>query len=540
MLIFRGGGLAALLLALAGLTAVVPAARAQQPAGGITVDAEVTLTDQGLLTVHEKVQVPPGDRFRLALPLRVALSGGGERRFAVSGISTSGTAAAQVTGDLFTLTAEPGSAEFDYTVRGTVSDATGTQIFRWSGVLNTDVASITATVISPSYRMGIASCTIGPPGQPQSCADVRVEPDGTLHLHKENLHKGDAIDLTLQVPPGTVPANADYGDESRPFAITAPVLAAFGVLLAALLAFGGYLMWVRRQDAAALTGRDVLDPVRRDGDGAEFVSPDGVLPGQAGVLMSGGADAADLAATVVDLAVRRYLWIAPVSESDWRIDRVNAADDQLRPYEKRLYSTLLPEATESVSLSGLREPGRVDRAAIRSALRADVHERGILVDHTRRGPVFWLGALLAIAGIGTTVALAVAGGHALVGIAIALGGLAVALLPRLLPPRTAVGRELAGRVRALERGMDALTSEQVPAGARALVFSRALPYAIAGGRADNWIRSFRDADLVADREAGLYWFGGFDNEHTLQRFAGHFPYFITALEGMFATDGARR
>jgi hypothetical protein len=542
MLIFRGGALVALLLVLAGLPAAAPGARAQQPADGVAINADVELTDDGLLKVDEKVQVPPGGRFHMVLPLRVATADGGERRFRVSDISATGAGTAKVDGDIFAADAQPGDSEFKYTVRGSVSNATGTQVFRWSGVLNTDVAAITASVISPSYRMGIASCKIGPPGQAQDCADVRVEPDGTLRLYKADLHKGDAIELTLQLPPDTVPANADYGDggKSGAFSVTAPVLAAFGLLLAVLAAFGGYLVWARRQDAAALTGSQALDPLRRTGDTTEFASPDGVLPGEAGILLDGSADAGDLAATVVDLAVRRYLWITPHGESDWRINRVNPADEQLRSYEQQVYRALLPDGTDSVLVSELRSPGRVAGAAVRAALLADAVERGTLVDRIRRGPIFWLGVLLVVGGVAATVALAVAGGHALVGVVIALGGVATLLLPRYLPARTAAGRDLAGRVRALQRGLDALRAEQVPADARELVFSRALPFAIIGGRADNWIRTFRDADLIADRQPGLYWFGGFDRDRNLHRFAGHFPYFITALEGLFGTGGTRR
>ncbi|BCK52490.1 DUF2207 family protein [Nocardia wallacei] len=535
MLIFRGGALGALLLVLAGAFAAVPAAQAQEPVDGVTINADIKLSEQGLLEVAETVRVPPGGQFHMAVPLRVALKDKGERRFSVTDISATGAGTAEVEGDRFSIDAQPGESSYRYVVHNTVNDAAGTQLFRWSGVLNTDVASITASVISPSYEMGIVDCKIGPAGSAQPCADVRVEPDGVLTLYKEGLNKGDLIDLTLQMPPGTVPANADItGDEPSAFAITAPVLVAFGVLLAALAAAGGYVAWSRRQDAAALTGQDTLEPVQRNGNQVQFASPEGVLPGEAGLLLDGSADPGDLAATVVDLAVRRYLWVTPVGDSDWRINRVNPADDQLRDYEKAVYRALLPDGTESVLVSELRGTGRVSGEPVRAALRDDALARGTLIDRTRRGPAFWLGVVLVVAGVATTVALAIGGGHALVGVAIALGGVAALLLPRYLPVRTATGRELAGRVRALQRGLDALTADRVPPADRELVFSRALPFTVVGGRADNWIRAFRDLNPAADRQPGLYWFGGFDRDQNLHRFAGHFPYFITALEGLFA------
>ncbi|MEV5647732.1 DUF2207 domain-containing protein [Nocardia sp. NPDC052254] len=536
MLNFRGGALGALLLIATGLFATAPLARAQEPAG-VAITADVKLSDEGLLEVAETVKVPEGGQFRMVVPLRVGLGDDGERRFSVTDISSTGPGSAKVSGDLFSVEAPPGESSFKYTVHGAVSDAPGSQLFRWSGALNTDVSSFDGSVISPSYQMGIADCNVGAAGNARKCKDARVEPDGVLVMHEDNLHKGDILDVTLQLPPGTVKPNADVrdGKGSGAFAVTAPVLIAFGVLLLALAAFGGYLAWARRQDADALATSKTLDPLRRNGKNTEFVSPDGMLPGEAGVLIDGTADAVDIAATVVDLAVRRYLWVTPVSESDWRITRVNPADDQLRDYEKHVYTTLLPEGAESVLVSELRAPGRVAADPARAALRSDAIERGTLVDHNRRGLAFWIGVALLVIGVGATIGLAVSGGYALVGVAIGLGGAAMLLLGRYLPIRTAAGRALAAQVKELQNGLDTQHPDQIAPADRELVFSRALPFTIIGGRTDNWIRTFRDVDLSADRQAGLYWFGGFERDRNLHRFAGHFPYFITALEGLFGT-----
>lgn len=252
------------------------------------------------------------------------------------------------------------------------------------------------------------------------------------------------------------------------------------------------------------------------------------------------ADPADIAATVVDLAVRRYLWITPIGDSDWRINRVNAPDDQLRDYETTVYQTLLPEGTNSVTITELRAPGRVQAEPVRTAMLADAIARGTFIARSGLGPTTWLGGGLIVAGIATTIALAATSGHALVGVAILLAGITTLLLPRYLPARTTPGRALAGQVRALQRGLDATVREQIPPADQELVFSRALPFTVISGRADNWIRAFRDLNPAADSQPGLYWFGSFERDHNLQRFAGHFPFFITALEGLFSTSGGNR
>ncbi|PXX63201.1 putative membrane protein DUF2207 [Nocardia tenerifensis] len=547
MLTFRGGAVGALLLATVGLLASAPIAHTQpapvtptQPApSGVTIIADLKLSREGVLEVVEQVDVPADGSFRMSLPLRLKVSDDAERYFKVTDVDTKGAGTATVANDQFTIEAKPGESTFTYSVHNLVNDAPGSQVFNWLGVMGTDIASISATLISPSFEMGIVDCKLGAPGSTRPCADVKTEVDGVLHLEQTDLKKGEAIDLTLQLPPGSVPSNADVRDTGAagPFALTAPVLVAFGVLLLALAGMVAFVLRARRRNGAAATGSETIDPLVRDGERVQFTSPDGVLPGEAGLLLDEHVDPVDIAATVVDLAVRRYLWITPISETDWRITKVNAPDDQLRDYEKAVYQALLPDGAEAATVAELRAPGRVQSEPVRSALVADAVTRGTFADPRRPGLTLWLGGALIVAGIAATIALALTSGHALVGVAIALAGVATVLLPKYLPVRTPHGLELTGQIRALQRGLESTRREQVPPIDQETVFSRALPFMVIGGRADNWIRAFRDLNPSADSQPGLYWFGGFERDRNLQRFAGHFPFFITALEGLFATAG---
>ncbi|MET8872496.1 DUF2207 domain-containing protein [Nocardia sp. NPDC004604] len=536
MLTFRGGAASALLLATAGMLAAAPVAHTEPATDGVNIVADLKLSRDGVLEVTEKVVVPAAGEFKMTLPLRLKVGQDVERVFKVTDVDTSGAGTATVANDLFTIDAKPGESTFTYAIHNTVSDAPGSQVFRWLGTINADVASIDASLISPSYEMGVVDCKLGPPGNLRKCSDLQIEADGVLYWQQSDLHKGDNIDLTLQLPPSTVSANADVRDngEAGAFSFTTPVLVAFGVLLLALAGLAAYVLKARRENAAATAGSEMIDPLLRNGNQVQFTSPDGILPGEAGVLLDEHVDPSDIAATVIDLAVRRYLWITPVGDNDWRLDRVNAPDDQLRDYEKTVYRALLPEGTNSVTVGELRAPGRVQAQPVRAAMRADAVERGAFIDRAHIGLPVLLGGALIVGGIAATIALALISGSALVGIAILLGGVATALLPRFLPVRTAQGRELVGQIRALQRGLDATSRDQIPPADQELVFSRALPFMVIGGRADNWIRAFRELNPAADSQPGLYWFGSFERDRNLQRFAGHFPYFITALEGLFA------
>ncbi|WP_040787998.1 DUF2207 family protein [Nocardia paucivorans] len=527
MLTIRGGAVA-LLLAVVGLFTLGTPDAGAQPAG-VAITVDMKLNRQGVLEVDERVTVPPDGRFQMSLPLRLRIDENSERRFQVTDIEASGAGTAQVVDDLFTVDAGPGESTFRYAVHNTVNDAEGSQVFRWMGALNADIAEIHASLISPSFEMGIVDCKLGPPGNTRPCAQVRIEADGMLYLEQTNLRKGEAVDLTLQIPPGTVPANADiHSSGGSFFALTGPVFLAFGVLLAAMAALAAYIVRARRPITI-----ETIDPLVHADGRTQFASPDGLLPGEAGLLLNEYAAPTDIAATVVDLAVRCYIRIEPIGDSDWRITRINPPDDGLRGYERALYDTLLPAGTEATTLSELRRPGRMPVESLRAAMFADAVERGVLFGTGRRRLPLWLGGGLLVVGIAATIGAAVVSGHVLVGIAIALGGLGVLVAQRFLPSRTGLGRELTAQVHGLRRGLDELRADRVPAADRELVFSRALPYTVVWGRADNWIRAFRDLDPAADNTPGLYWFGGFDRDRDLHRFAGHFPYFITAVESLF-------
>ncbi|MBF6264106.1 DUF2207 domain-containing protein [Nocardia farcinica] len=534
MLTFRGAAASALLLAAAASVAAAPVAQAQPAPAGVVITADLVLDREGVLRVEETVSVPEGAEFRMSLPLRLQVEPDVERRFRVTDVETGGVGSATTADDRFTLVAPPGESTFRYAVHNTVGDAPSSQVFHWLGVVDTDIAAISAALVAPSYELAIVDCTLGPPGNTRPCADVRTEAIGVLHLEQTDLRKGDAIDLTVQLPPGTVPANADVIDHSGPgpFSLSGPVLAAFGALLALLAGLAALVWRARRDNAAATTGSEVFDPLAREDGQVRFTAPDGVLPGEAGLLLDEHVDPVDIAATVVDLAVRRYLWVTQIAENDWRITRVNAPDDQLRDFEKAVYTALLPDGVDAVTMGELR--GRVQAGPVRAAMIADAVARGAFVDRSRPGPAVWLGGALVVAGLAATVGLAVTAGYALVGVAILLAGVALVLLPKYLPSPTAAGSRIAGRVRALQRGLDATRPEQIPPTDQETVFSRALPYTVVGGRADNWVRAFRQLNPAADAQPGLYWFGGYERDRDLHRFAAHFPYFITALEGLFS------
>lgn len=89
--------------------------------------------------------------------------------------------------------------------------------------------------------------------------------------------------------------------------------AAAGLVLLVGLALVGALYLRRGRDAVVPRGAGSAgwQPLSADDAGrVAFAAPGGVHPGEIGTVADEYVDSVDLAATVLDLAVRNYLWIA--------------------------------------------------------------------------------------------------------------------------------------------------------------------------------------------------------------------------------------
>jgi uncharacterized protein (TIGR04222 family) len=345
---------------------------------------------------------------------------------------------------------------------------------------------------------------------------------------QEGLPVGDRIDLTVNLPAGTVGANARFDDigTANAFALTTASGVGLGALVLVLI--GGFvLLWLARGRDARALATDV-GPVELlmtgDGGRVAFASPDGVLPGEVGTVVDERVDVADVTATVVDLAVRNYLSIREVGE-DWVLVRRNPPDAALTEYERAVYQQVLGDTGE-MPLSALR--GRVDLSSVRNAMYADVVSRDWFARRPDHDRSLWsmVGVLLAVVGVAGTVVLALTVGHALLGLALVVGGLGLALGARMMPARTKRGSVLVQQVRGLLNYLRTTEANTIPPADREMVLSRSLPYAVALGEADSWAHRFTDLDTAADGTPGIYWY----ETDTPAEFPRRFTAFLVAFD----------
>ncbi|MFD2471260.1 DUF2207 family protein [Amycolatopsis silviterrae] len=464
---------------------------------GLPQSVEVALKVQhdGSLSVTEAVSVPRDNSMTRTIPLHA-----NERVLGIRDISIEGAGNAEASNDQVTFYLRGGTSVLRYTVDGAVGTSLGVEHVTWdvAGGWDTRLELVRATFAAPAVPDAL-SCLAGPPGSTTRCGAAQIDHSGLTRVSVPKLQPGSRVQLTAELPGGTVAAT-ERRVPSGPFAATAPVWWAW--LAFALLSIAGTVTVFVRRRRDRQPGR--ATPVQLL-DNGRFASPDGVLPGHVGLLLTGRVSSVDLAATVLDLCVRNYLWVSEDGPGNWVLVRRNPPDEHLTAFERAVYAAAVPG--EAATLAEVREAGVPE-------LVADAVRRGWL-SPKRLSKV---GPRLCAYGVFLTVLLAFTVGYAQLGLVLLATGLAVTVAARLLPKRTKAGLDLRDRLRGLDAQlrMDAPDDE--------LLASRALPYAYALGEADAW--------LVNACSLSAYWYGTPGGESVpLARTSGFVAALTVAFEG---------
>lgn len=539
----------------------LPASAAPVAAEGVTSQVHLRLGRDGALAVTERVTVPPGTTAHRTIDLRRKAGQDSVRVFTVSDAHVRGNGNVRVRDGAVALTLRPGESTVTYRVAGAVAAHSDHQQVRWrvSGGWEVPVSRVGVSFIAPRPAQAI-HCRAGRPGSDGKCDQYQITHDQAARAMQFDLGAGERMDLSLRIPPGTVAATARFERTATlagAFALT-PASGVGLAVLGALLAGGFGLLWFwRGRDARVLAGEvGPVEVLMEHEDGVRFASPDGVLPGQVGTVIDEYVDVVDVTSTVVDLAVRNYLWIEELPGEhqgrDWRIVGLNPPDESLRPYERAVHELLLGDRADGdepgqVLVSELRARRRIDLTAVRDGLYADVVDKGWFSRRpdTERNLFWWLGVGLAVLGAGLTVVLALTTPLALLGVGVVLGGVAFTLGARLMPARAKRGSALVAQMRGLRDYLHTAEAETVPVEDRETVFSRSLPYAVVLGESERWLGEFAELDPAADGTPGLYWYGELveDTGHVvpnLRRFRTHFPMLVSALDSVLAQPGHLR
>jgi hypothetical protein len=152
---------------------------------------------------------------------------------------------------------------------------------------------------------------------------------------------------------------------------------------------------------------------------------------------------------------------------------------------------------------------------VQGQMYADMVDQGWFAERPDavRGRWTTAGWAVVACGIVLTIVLALVSTFGLAGLAVVLGGVALAAAGQLAPPRTAQGSQLLSQLRELREWLATAPIDELPHDQREQVLSRLYPYALVFGHEDRWAQAIADIDEDLDPDQPLYWYGAPSDWH---------------------------
>ncbi|MEX2420552.1 MAG: DUF2207 domain-containing protein, partial [Actinomycetota bacterium] len=385
---------------------------------------------------------------------------------------------------------------------------------------------MTVRVTGPASVTRIA-CFQGPFGSTFGCDRAEIKNDNAVFSHS-NVPAYSAMSLVVALPAGSVESTAPILEErwslDRAFERTpATVGGGIGLLALMVVGFGG-LMWRRGRDVRfrgsqidqvmggpVETETQTVPLFEKGVSVVEFAPPEDLCPGQVGTLIDEEANTLDVSATIVDLAVRKYLVIEEVEKTwflgkpDWKFSRLQPATDELLQYERKLLDGLFEDG-DQVELSDLRKKFAPRLQKVKDELYDDVVRRKWFRGRPDKVRQTWVGigvgALLL--GMGATFALARWTTFGLLGIPLVLGGLLLIIGAKKMPARTAKGTAMTRRVNGFRVVIEKAEEHMSKWAEQENVFTRLLPYAVVFGVTDKWAKAFESLGQMPSDDMSWY------------------------------------
>jgi hypothetical protein len=407
--------------------------------------------------------------------------------------------------------------EIVYRVRGAMNGFADHDELFWNAIGDRWEQSIAEMNVRVSGATDVTrvACYRGAFGSTTRCDHAQITKKGDAVFSQSNLPAFQAMSVVIALPRGTVASTAPILDErwslDKAFART-PTSVGGGIGLLALIVGGvGTLMWRRGRDVrfrgsqvdqvmgGPVDAETQVVPLFEKGTSVvEFAPPEGIRPGQVGTLVDEVANTLDVSATIVDLAVRKYLVIEEIPKTwllgmaDWNLRLLpEPADDKLLSYEKKLLDGLFEDG-DQVELSALRKTFAERLQTVKDALYDDMVSRKWFLRRPDRVRQIWvvIGALSLSIGIGITILLASFTRFGLLGIPFVIGGILLLIGANKMPARTAKGTAVTRRVNGFRVVIEKAEEHMSRWAEQENVFTRFLPYAVVFGVTDKWAKAF--------------------------------------------------
>jgi hypothetical protein len=495
--------------------------------------SDITIAPNSSLTIKEDIQVDFGSLqkhgiFR-TIPLRYRYDDSHDRYYALEVMSvTDGSRPLTHSdsiandnyvikiGDPYYLVSGPNRYVITYAVVGVMNAFADHDELFW----NVDGAlwpvpkrAVTATVNLPSNAFQKAACYQGPTGSRETCTNVNSGPVVSFSSTRQ-LGSGEQMSIVTALNKGAVTVPPPMLESrQRQFPQDAFDINPFTVGLSLLIAIAGiglvaWNWWVHGRDRSYLTQyyltndpRERTEPLfQHDTVVVEFEPPQKMRPAQLGLILDERADAKDVTATIVDLAVRGYITITELPDArDWTFTRQpGGSAAALLPNEKTILDVLFA-GRQQVKLSELKGTFAPTVKLAESQIYADAMSRKLFTTRPDIARAEWgcLGVAVIIGGVAISVALGLAFGWGLIGAPIVVTGLVLTISFPFMPQRTAAGRELLQHTLGFRLYMTTAERYRQQFAAKAQIFTDLLPYAIVFGCVSMWAKAFEGIDTTA-------------------------------------------
>ncbi|HZW36551.1 MAG: DUF2207 domain-containing protein [Deltaproteobacteria bacterium] len=268
------------------------------------------------------------------------------------------------------------------------------------------------------------------------------------------------------------------------------------VFAAPLLSLGFMLVrWHRK-------GRD---PVTGDPLVVAYAPPEEtgrpLLPAEIGALIDERLDPKDITASVVDLAVKRYLTIEEKQfpglvfhKSEYLLRKVKDPGADLPPFERMLMERLFPGAGSEVSVSDLKNTFYKNLDDLKNAAFESLERmKCFAANPSKVKNRYILAGIAILAGgwiVGWILKALLGDGFSRAAIAAVLSGLSVILFAPFMPVKTLNGVKTLGRIKGFEEFLMRAEKDRLERMNDQNLFEKFLPYAIALGVSDRWAKAF--------------------------------------------------
>ncbi len=316
-----------------------------------------------------------------------------------------------------------------------------------------------------------------------------------------NLTPSEGLTVAVAFPKGTI------AQPKKPWASGARIApyTYTPLLLPVVVFFAMLYLWYTR-------GRD---PEGRTTIVTQFEPPKGMLPSIAGIVYNERIESREISAEIVRLAVEGYLRIHRIEKAglvftstDYLFERVEGKGDPADVVATSILSKLFKEryagegevegrVVKGALLSKMHHTFTEDRAEITSVMYDEVFARGYFLERPDTVRNWYIATGIASVVAGILLAVMVPQGlFTMLGVAIVLSGIPVALVGVWMPVKTRAGVALKEYLEGFKRYLsvaekDRLTFHHAPDIAPA-VFDRYLPFAMAFGIEKAWAEQFKD------------------------------------------------